>query len=125
MQRKGYAGVKSMLEYSLNRREAGAARHQDNRAFGRRSRHPCARDAQGCASVAGGRTPEATGISTSLYVSRSRHPASRGISTSLYVIFAQKECPQRPLETQQRLFLHLGKNMIGEMAARDMADVNL
>src|SRR6266849_5139983 len=108
MQRKGYAGVKSMLEYSLNRREAGAARHQDNRAFGRRSRHPCARDAQGCASVAGGRMPEATGI-----------------STSLYVIFAQKECPQRPLETQQRLFLHLGKNMIGEMAARDMADVNL
>ena len=35
-----------------------------------------ARDAQGCASVAGGRMPEATGITTSLYGTALVHPAT-------------------------------------------------
>src|SRR6266849_4448200 len=99
-----------MLEYRLNRREAGAACHQDagsGTLYASRFRHPCARDAQGCASVAGGRMPGATGTSTSLYV------------------VAQKECAERPFEAQQRLFLHFSKNMVRKMTAGDMANVDL
>ncbi len=56
------------------------ARSGRSRAYMRfgRSRRPRARDAQGCASVAGGRMPEATGITTSLYGTALVHPIHRG-----------------------------------------------